>query len=643
MFRQLISVTFTLIFFISVPYGIHAENKTIRSKTVSKTVRKAYITAGNKFNVVNGGKTYYSNILDGGIEDVFHGGISHNATIQKGGKLWVAGGKAYNATVKDGGIMEIRTPQEKGSYAAGTKILNGGKMNVYNNSLAEKTTIHSGGLLRVFYKRSLVSNVTVFNGGILHVWKHGTAQNVYIAPGGLLDLREDSPVLKGTILIAGQLKASFDQNPDVSQANITVDLSKRLIDHDYAIVNLNYLGSINLSIRIDRNQKNGWYKLASQSNYCNPTWKLIIKGGKSFYLKPGEIKCIDGKSYLLNKGGNDFKLRIADAAEKNLSAASSEKAGFIAPKWYLRRKNENEQELSAIDMKQWQKPDPAIGKWHISLDSAFAEAQAGRKNILIMITGPDWCSPCRTMEKEVFPDPKFTEFAKNLVLVYLVSPRKYKDKSQEVYNRLMFRTLAVPNGVPATILVDYKGQILGKFAGGLRTEKYIRRISAIIKNRTNKTILPAWIKNSPRQLIGKMQKFDDDKYSEAAKAADAMEQVMKNSTLKVEAWGFDKEHIVHTFNPDTLLTLPCNKDIFFKVRYNVPKYINVAFHMYSEKTYQHTLEAWNNGEVFIQKLNCRNPGKDNNFKLIMYVNMPESEYAVADLPCNIVWSEKKGN
>ena len=80
----------TLLFFISVPYGAYAENKIIRNKSI----RNATVTAGNRLTVFNGEKTYNTNILDGGIEDVFYGGVSRNATIREGGRLWLAGGKA---------------------------------------------------------------------------------------------------------------------------------------------------------------------------------------------------------------------------------------------------------------------------------------------------------------------------------------------------------------------------------------------------------------------------------------------------------------------------------------------------------------------------------------------------------------------
>ena len=91
----------TLLFFISVPCEVSADNKIIRKKTV----RNATITAGNRLTVFAKGKTINTKIMDGGIEDVFVGAVSRDAKVFKGGRLWLAGGKSYGAVVHNGGLM----------------------------------------------------------------------------------------------------------------------------------------------------------------------------------------------------------------------------------------------------------------------------------------------------------------------------------------------------------------------------------------------------------------------------------------------------------------------------------------------------------------------------------------------------------
>ena len=307
MFQQLLFAISVFVFLIFTPCSAFAENEIIRNKTV----RNKNITAGNRLAVLKSGKTQNSNILDGGLEDVFHGGISQNAVIRKGGKLLLAGGKSFGAVIHDGGLMEVREYQKKSSYAANTRVSSGGRMNVYNRSLAEKITVESGGLLRVYFPKSLISDVTVLPGGLLHVWKHGTAQNVNVAPGGLLELREESPVLKGKIRISGQLKASFDHKPDVRQAKIIIDLSKRKISDDYAIINLDYLGKTDICIEVSENQAPGLYRLASQAGKSKQSLKLAI-GGQYQQLILQKPISYAGKYYTLSHDSeNNLELQIS--------------------------------------------------------------------------------------------------------------------------------------------------------------------------------------------------------------------------------------------------------------------------------------------------------------------------------------------
>lgn len=307
MFRRVQFVIFALMFTVVIPYDVFAENEIIRRK-----VKNIVLTGDNRLTVVAKGITHNTRIMNGGIEDVFPGGVSRKAVIQKGGRLWLAGGKAYDATIERDGLMEVRQHQGKSSYALNTDVYDGGRLNVFANSSAEKITIHKGGLVRVFLSDAIISNVNVLSGGVLHVWKQGRARNVEVFPGGLLDLREESPVLEGSIWIAGQLKASFNQTPDVSKAQIVLDLTKRNSDDDYCIVNFDFLGKTNIYVMVSANQEPGEYKLASGAESSGKPWNLTVDGGKIFQLVPGRTISVSGRKYTVNnKNNNAFVLEVA--------------------------------------------------------------------------------------------------------------------------------------------------------------------------------------------------------------------------------------------------------------------------------------------------------------------------------------------
>ena len=297
MLKRFLFFCLTLLFFISATSNVSADNKIIRKKTV----RNATITAGNRLTVFAKGKTINTKIMDGGIEDVFSGAVSRKAQVFNGGRLWLAGGKSYGAVVHNGGLMEVREHDNKSSYSRDTKLLSGGRMNVFNHSLSEKITVGSKGFLRVYFPGAVISDVTILSGGLVHVWKHGTAQNVYVAPGGVLELREESPVLKGTIRVAGQLKASFDHDPDVSQAKIILDLTKRRVSDVYYIENLDLLKNANIYVNISRNQKIGSYKIASGAVRWKGMLNITVDGQKIQSIRLWKPVKIAGKYYTLNR------------------------------------------------------------------------------------------------------------------------------------------------------------------------------------------------------------------------------------------------------------------------------------------------------------------------------------------------------
>jgi thioredoxin-related protein len=65
--------------------------------------------------------------------------------------------------------------------------------------------------------------------------------------------------------------------------------------------------------------------------------------------------------------------------------------------------------------------------WLDDLEKAKAQAKAENKKILLDFTGSDWCGWCKKLDKEVFSQQAFKDYAaKHLVLVEVDFPRGYK-------------------------------------------------------------------------------------------------------------------------------------------------------------------------------------------------------------------------
>lgn len=106
--------------------------------------------------------------------------------------------------------------------------------------------------------------------------------------------------------------------------------------------------------------------------------------------------------------------------------------------------------------------------WQTDYEHALATAKAARKCVLLDFTGSDWCGPCIEMEKAVFSQPAFLNFAKaNLVLVEIDYPRR-KVVSEKVkkQNQLLLHQYSIDkSGYPTVILLDPDGKILGQLEG----------------------------------------------------------------------------------------------------------------------------------------------------------------------------------
>lgn len=131
------------------------------------------------------------------------------------------------------------------------------------------------------------------------------------------------------------------------------------------------------------------------------------------------------------------------------------------------------------------KPGPSP-EWHVDYRTAAEQAAAEHKNLYVLRTGPDWCGPCRRLEKEVLQTEEFKEYAsKHLVLLYLDVPRRSPlPQEQQRHNQEIKSKFGFGGGVPSAVLLNPDGQIIGRQRGYgspsaymefLRTGKNVRR------------------------------------------------------------------------------------------------------------------------------------------------------------------------
>ena len=101
--------------------------------------------------------------------------------------------------------------------------------------------------------------------------------------------------------------------------------------------------------------------------------------------------------------------------------------------------------------------------WSEEYDKALAQAKADKKLVLLDFTGSDWCGWCIKLDKEVFSQAEFSEYAKkNLVLVELDFPRS-KEQSKEIkaQNAKLQGEFKI-QGYPTIIVLNSEGKKVGE-------------------------------------------------------------------------------------------------------------------------------------------------------------------------------------
>ena len=87
--------------------------------------------------------------------------------------------------------------------------------------------------------------------------------------------------------------------------------------------------------------------------------------------------------------------------------------------------------------------------WHDDLKEAVEISQKENKPLMLFFTGSDWCGWCVRLQKEVFFESEFSEWAdKNVVLVELDFPRRKSQpdaiKSQNAQLQQQFQVRGYP-------------------------------------------------------------------------------------------------------------------------------------------------------------------------------------------------------
>lgn len=103
------------------------------------------------------------------------------------------------------------------------------------------------------------------------------------------------------------------------------------------------------------------------------------------------------------------------------------------------------------------------GGWLTDWEAAKAKSKAENKPILINLTGSDWCGWCIKIEKDVFSQKAFKDFAaENLILMEADFPRKKEQSAELKKQNKALEKKYLNAGYPTVWLLDSEGNKLSE-------------------------------------------------------------------------------------------------------------------------------------------------------------------------------------
>ena len=123
-------------------------------------------------------------------------------------------------------------------------------------------------------------------------------------------------------------------------------------------------------------------------------------------------------------------------------------------------------------------------EWRTDWDTAKVEAEESNKKLILVFSGSDWCIPCIKLEKEIWENSSFIQYAEQHYVLFRADfPKRKKNKLPETIQQLNDRLASEynPKGYfPLVVVLDPQGKVKGQLGyEKLTPEAYIALIEQL--------------------------------------------------------------------------------------------------------------------------------------------------------------------
>ena len=123
-------------------------------------------------------------------------------------------------------------------------------------------------------------------------------------------------------------------------------------------------------------------------------------------------------------------------------------------------------------------------EWRTDWDTAKVETEQANKKLILVFSGSDWCIPCIKLEKEIWENSSFIQYAEQHYVLFRADfPKRKKNKLPETIQQLNDRLASEynPKGYfPLVVVLDTQGKVKGQLGyEKLTPEAYIALIEQL--------------------------------------------------------------------------------------------------------------------------------------------------------------------
>ena len=105
-------------------------------------------------------------------------------------------------------------------------------------------------------------------------------------------------------------------------------------------------------------------------------------------------------------------------------------------------------------------------EWRTDWDTAKVEAEQANKKLILVFSGSDWCIPCIKLEKEIWENSSFIQYAEQHYVLFRADfPKRKKNKLPETIQQLNDSLASEynPKGYfPLIVVLNSKGKVKGQ-------------------------------------------------------------------------------------------------------------------------------------------------------------------------------------